>query len=153
MVRRYDKIVTKLNDLLLMNHQVGKTFFKLQNNVGDDSLKSYFDKKVIERNQFGELLQEELKKIETKVDTLPLMQNRRNHLRMLNLKKVLHIENNLDLFKQVYKVLQLSIKKYNELLMEMHLPLSLCKLLIKQRDHIQSSLDLIKKEAAVTGFA
>ncbi|MEP1487971.1 MAG: hypothetical protein ABJK28_06060 [Algibacter sp.] len=134
-----------MNDLFLMNQQVEKSYAKIQEDIVDASLKSFFKEKAIERNGFCELLQKELNKLETKIDN-PLMMNRRNRLASLNFKKLLHFDEDIDLFKQVYSVMQLSVRKYNELLMEMHLPLSLCKLLIKQRDRIQSSLDLMRKE-------
>lgn len=150
--KRYDRILMKLNDLFLMNYQVGKSFSKVHNDVIDDELKLFFKEKTVERNQFGELLQAELNKLGAG-DANSLMLNRRNHLTKLNFKKLLHLDDDGDLFKQVYKVMQLSIEKYNELLMEMHLPLSLCKLLIKQRDHIQTSFELIKREAAIVVYA
>lgn len=142
----------KLKDLLFMNQEVQKTFAKVQSDSIDHGLKSFFKAKVTERNTFGKLLQAELNKMETKAKTSILMQNRSHCFRSPNLKNVLQIHRDLDLFNQVYKVLQVSIKKYNALLMEIDLPLSLCKLLIKQRDRIQSSLDLIKQEVAITGF-
>lgn len=142
----------KLKDLLFMNQEVQKTFAKVQSDSIDHGLKSFFKAKVTERNTFGKLLQAELNKMETKAKTSILMQNRSHFFRSPNLKNVLQIHRDLDLFNQVYKVLQVSIKKYNALLMEIDLPLSLCKLLIKQRDRIQSSLDLIKQEVAITGF-
>lgn len=142
----------KLKDLLFMNQEVQKTFLKVQSDSIDHGLKSFFKAKVTERNTFGKLLQAELNKLEAKAKTSILMQNRSHYFRSPNLKNVLQIHRDLDLFNQVYKVLQVSIKKYNALLMEIDLPLSLCKLLIKQRDRIQSSLDLIKQEVAITGF-
>lgn len=142
----------KLKDLLFMNQEVQKTFLKVQSDSIDYGLKSFFKAKVTERNTFGKLLQAELNKLEAKAKTSILMQNRSHYFRSPNLKNVLQIHRDLDLFNQVYKVLQVSIKKYNALLMEIDLPLSLCKLLIKQRDRIQSSLDLIKQEVAITGF-
>lgn len=144
----YDKILMKLNDLLLMNHQVEKTFTKVQKDVVDDGLKFFFKEKASERNRFGELLQGELKKLELKAEK-SIMLSRRNQLTTLNFRNLLRFDDDVDLFKQVYNVMELSVEKYNELLMEMNLPLSLCKMLIRQRDYIQSSSDLIKMEAAV----
>lgn len=146
---RYDKIITKLNGLLLMNALVEKTFTQVESTFTHYNLASFFKEKAIERNQFNQLLQQELKKLETKFGALLRLQNRVNHHRMLQLKKEFSIDTNLQLFKQVYIILKLSVKKYNDLLMEMHLPLSLCKLLVKQRDRIQASLNTILEEPFV----
>lgn len=149
--KRYDKILIELNDLFLMNHQVGKIFLKIQDHVVDGSLKSFFKEKEVERNEFCKLLQNESNKLEEKIDN-SIMLNRRNHLTKLNLKKLFHFNKDLDLFMQVNRIMQLSIDKYNELLMEMNMPLSLCKLLVRQRDSVQSSMYLIEREAVSMGF-
>ncbi|WNH08303.1 hypothetical protein [Thalassobellus suaedae] len=151
-VKRYDKILMKLNDLLLMNHEVEKIFSKIQYDDVDSSLKSFFKEKEIERSEFCTMLQNESKKLETKIDD-SIMLNRRNHLTKLNLKKILRYDKDVDLFRQVNNVMQLSIYEYNEFLMEMNLPLSLCKLLIKQRDCIESSLHHITREAEAMRLA
>ena len=39
-----------------------------------------------------------------------------------------------------------SIEKYNELLMEINLPLSVCKLLVKHRDSIYSNMNAMKRQ-------
>lgn len=148
MKKRYDRIFMKLNDLSLMNYQVGKTYEKAIKNVPDDALKDFFRKKGVERSNFGELLQREITKLEGNNEG-SLMLDRRNHLIKMNFKNLLHFENEKELFTAVHKIMLLSIEKYNELLMEIHLPLSLCKLLIKERDYIQSSLGLIKRKEAV----
>lgn len=147
-VKRYDRILIKLNDLFVMNHQVEETFAKVQDNVEDRNLQSFVKEKIIERNQFGESLENELKKLETKTNN-SLVLARRNGLKKFNFKRLLNFNDDIDLLKQVYKMMQLSVKKYNELLMEMHLPLSLCKLLIRQRDRIQNSLEVMQRETAI----
>ncbi|GAA4232948.1 hypothetical protein GCM10022291_08840 [Postechiella marina] len=147
-VKRYDRILIKLNDLFVMNHQLEETFAKVQDNVEDRNLQSFVKQKIIERNQFGESLENELKKLETKTNN-SLVLARRNGLKKFNFKRLLNFNDDIDLLKQVYKMMQLSVKKYNELLMEMHLPLSLCKLLIKQRDRIQNSLEVMQRETAI----
>lgn len=147
-MKRYDRILTKLNDLSLMNYQVEKTYAKAVKDVTDERMKTFFKEKGAERKQFDALLQVEIKKLESKVDNA-LMINRRNHLVKMNIKNLMDFENERELLNAVYKITELSIEKYNELLMEMHMSLSLCKLLIKQRDHMQSSLHLIRRQEAV----
>ena len=47
---------------------------------------------------------------------------------------------------EVYNLKALSVKKYNELLREMSLPLSTCKLLIRQRDTIEDDMIMLKRQ-------
>ncbi|MFI1773014.1 hypothetical protein [Thalassobellus citreus] len=141
-----------MNDLFLMNQQVGKIFSKMQGDVPDVNLKTFFKEKELERKRFCEMLQNESKKLETKVDNSIMLQ-RRNHLTELSIKKSLRYEKSSNLLRQVNNLMQFSIMKYNDLLMEMNLSLPLCKLLVKQRDCIQSSLFLVKREADAMGFA
>mgnify|MGYP003634047710 CR=1 FL=1 len=142
----------KLNDLFLMNQQVGKIFSRIQDDVVDGNLKSFFKEKELERNEFCKMLQNESKKLETKVDSSIMLQ-RRNHLTELSFKNLLRYDKNIDLFLQVNNIMQFSLEKYNDLLMEMNMSLPLCKLLVKQRDSIQSSSFLIEREADAMGFA
>ena len=79
------------------------------------------------------MLQNESKKLETKVDSSIMLQ-RRNHLTELSFKNLLRYDKNIDLFLQVNNIMQFSLEKYNDLLMEMNMSLPLCKLLVKQRD-------------------
>ncbi|MFI1745101.1 hypothetical protein [Thalassobellus sediminis] len=135
-----------------MNQQVGKIFSKMQGDVPDVNLKTFFKEKELERKRFCEMLQNESKKLETKVDNSIMLQ-RRNHLTELSFKKSLRYEKSSNLLRQVNNLMQFSIVKYNDLLMEMNLSLPLCKLLVKQRDCIQSSLFLVEREADAMGFA
>ncbi len=151
-VKQYDKILMKLNDLFLMNQQVERIFSKIQNDVEDANLKAFFKEKEIERKRFCEMLQNESKKLEAKVEN-SIMLKRRNHLTELSFKKLLSYDKNSNLLRQVNNLMQINIAKYNDLLMEMNLSLTLCKLLVKQRDSIQSSSFLIEREADALGFA
>jgi len=103
-LKQYDKILMKLNDLFLMNQQVERIFSKMQGDVADANLKAFFKEKELERKRFCEMLQNESKKLEIKVDNSIMLQ-RRN------------------------------------------------KLLVKQRDCIQTSSFLIEREADAMGFA
>lgn len=151
-LKQYDKILMKLNDLFLMNQQVERIFSKMQGDVADANLKAFFKEKELERKRFCEMLQNESKKLEIKVDNSIMLQ-RRNHLTELSFKKLLSYDKNSNLLRQVNNLMQISIAKYNDLLMEMNLSLPLCKLLVKQRDCIQTSSFLIEREADAMGFA
>ena len=60
-------------------------------------------------------------------------------------KTLLLLNNEDDLIDEVVALKRLSIEKYNDVLREINLPLSVCKLLVKQRDSIYSNMNAMKR--------
>lgn len=142
-----EKILSKLNELIIMNEEVENTYAKILKNSSRESFASFFKEKIAMRNQFGLLLLKEANKLDEEGQK-SIMLNRRNTFIRTNFKTSLRINNNRSLQNEIFRIEQLSIEKYNELLMEMNLPLTLCKLLMKQRDIIQYTSRLIEREEA-----
>ncbi len=142
-----NNFLSKLNELIIMNEEVEKTYKEILKDILVEEFKPFFKDKIQVRNQFGQLLLKEVNKLGDK-EQEPIMLNRRNKLIRSSLKKSLKINKALNLQNEVYRIEQFSIDKYNELLMEMNLPLKLCKLLIKQRDTIQYTSRLIERGEA-----
>lgn len=140
----YHKILRKLNDLQIMNNEIEKVYLKALKEISNNKLRAFFQKKGFEKSQFVRLLQGEINKLKMQNNSIEL--DRRFSPVSTNYSKLLHIDNDGDLYESAYKIEQFSVEKYNELLMELNLPLSLCKLLIKQRDRIEFESDLIKEE-------
>ncbi len=101
-----------------------------------------------ERQEFGKLMQNEIKKLGVEEED-SIMLRRRSKLVRVNFRNLLELDDERDLLNRVYEIEQLSVKKYNELLVEINLPLSSCKLLIKQLDKVQFMLNLIKRTDAL----
>ena len=142
-----NNFLSKLNELIIMNEEVEKTYKEILKDILVEEFEPFFKDKIQVRNQFGQLLLKEVNKLGDK-EQEPIMLNRRNKLIRSSLKKSLKINKALNLQNEVYRIEQFSIDKYNELLMEMNLPLKLCKLLIKQRDTIQYTSRLIERGEA-----
>lgn len=142
-----NNFLSKLNELIIMNEEVEKTYKKIQKNTSNEEFIPFFKDKIEVRNQFGQLLLKEVNKLGDK-EQESIMLNRRNKLIRSSLKKSLQINDELNLQNEVYRIEQFSVEKYNELLMEMNLPLKLCKLLIRQRDIIQYTSRLIERGEA-----
>lgn len=147
-MKRYDKILTKLNDLLIMNEEVVKIYAKMLKTDSGNRLKAFFMDRGAERQEFGKLMQNEIKKLGVEEED-SIMLRRRSKLVRVNFRNLLELDDERDLLNGVYEIEQLSVKKYNELLVEMNLPLSSCKLLIKQLDKVQLRLNLIKRADAL----
>ncbi|TGV02826.1 DUF2383 domain-containing protein [Flavivirga rizhaonensis] len=144
-MKKENKILVKLNDIFLMNKVIEKTYIKTYEKVSDINIKALLKEKSLERYNFSEILQNEIKKLGADVEE-SIMSKRRYHFYMRSFSNLLQLEDNIGLLNAVYKIELLCIEKYNELLQEINLSLSLCRLLVKQRDHIQYGLRLIKKE-------
>lgn len=142
-----NNFISKLNELIIMNDEVEKTYGKILKNGSSEAFISFFKDKITMRNQFGKLLLKEVNKLEVK-DQKSIMLTRRYKLIRTDMKKTLQVNSNRSLQNEVFRIELLSIEKYNELLMEMNLPLTICKLLIKQRDAIQYTSRLIERGEA-----
>lgn len=144
-MKRKTEILVKLNDVFLMNEVIKKTYTKACEKVFNLNIKIFFRERSLERYSFGEMLQNEIKKFDTDVEE-SIMSRRRYHLYMRRFNNLLQLESDSDLLNSIYKIELTCIEKYNELLGEINLSLSLCRLLIKEQDNIQYGLRLIKKE-------
>lgn len=144
-MKRKKEILVKLNDVFLMNEVIEEIYTKAYKKVSNINIRVFLKERILERSDFGEMLQNEIKKFDTDVEK-SIMSRRRHHLYMRSFNNLLHLENNSDLVNSIYKIERISIEKYNELLREINLSLPLCRFLIKQQDNIYYGLRLIKKE-------
>lgn len=144
-MKRLERILEKMNDLLIMNCEVEKIYFELLDKTHDKDLKAFFSERGFERREFGKDLKLEILKLDgepkysvgLKSDFYKYWMNFRNFL-------LLDDEKNIT--QEVYGLTVFSVRKYNELLSEMSLPLSTCKLLMKQRDRIEEGMVVLKRQ-------
>ena len=139
------RMIEKLNSLLIMNNEVEKLYTEALNLVKEDNFSAFFREQAYERNEFGKELKIEIEKLEVAPKELVAL-SRAFYLKRMNFKNLIKLNAEAELFNEVYTLKVNSINNYNALLMERNLPLSLCKVLIKQRDRIQVKLNALKRE-------
>ncbi|WP_242203988.1 DUF2383 domain-containing protein [Aestuariivivens insulae] len=146
-----DKVVTKMNNLLMLNYEVEKMYLDAFDIVEDERLKVFFRERAFERNESARALRGQIIKLgfEPKsFDRLNKLSNR-YYIIWKNIRPLLKEGNIPELLDQVCSVKQWSMDNYNSLLQEINLPLSLCKLLASQRDLLQSNMHTIKAREAL----
>ncbi|WP_136480353.1 PA2169 family four-helix-bundle protein [Cognatitamlana onchidii] len=144
-MKRIEHITSKMNDLLIMNAEVEKMYLELFNKLNDYELKTLIKERAEQRNEFNKDLKFEIIELGGKPKYAKAAKSEFYKFWM-NFRNLLLLEDNKDLFYELYDLKELSVKKYNDILQEMHLPLSSCKLLIRQRDNIQDAMDALKRE-------
>ncbi|NMH87063.1 hypothetical protein [Flavivirga algicola] len=147
-MKKENKILVKLNDVFLMNEAIEKVYTKACEKVSNIDVKAVLKEKSLERYNFGKMLQNEIKKLDANAKE-DIMSRRIYQLYMKSFSNLLRMENHSDLLNAICKIELLCLEKYNELLREINLSLSLCRLLIKQQDNIQYGVRSIKKELIV----
>jgi len=142
-MKHLDKILSQLNELLVMNYEVEKIYLEAHDIANDEDLKTFFRDRNIERNEFGSALRQEIIELGGSLKELSNLSNRYQKVWM-SFKELLDTDNEYELLNEIGKLKRQNIAAYNLLLQEINLSLSLCKLLVKQRDSIQMSLNSLR---------
>jgi len=145
-IKHSEKVVTKTNNLLMMSYEAEKIYTDASDIVNDDELKSFFRELAFERNEFARALKNEtiiLGEIPQSFEGLNKL-SRAYHIFWKNLRPLLKENDTLGLFEQICNIKEWSIDNYNNLLQELNLSLSLCRLLVEQRDLLQSKMNSIR---------
>tara|TARA_R110002049_G_scaffold37208_1_gene117443 strand:- start:9545 stop:9994 length:450 start_codon:yes stop_codon:yes gene_type:complete len=135
----------KMNDLLIMNYEAEKIYTEAHKIMVDGNLKAFFKERAFERKRFANELRLEIDKLggEPKHFGKPRYNFYRTWIRLRDL---VALEDEHDLLHEVRNLKLVTLEKYNELLRGINLPLSVCRLLIKQSDAIQAGLNAIKRQ-------
>lgn len=139
-----ERILAKLNNLLIMNYETEKVYLEALELATGDNLKAFFRERGFERNEFSRQLKVEIIKLDgqpKKFNGLSSTFDKKRH----DFKTLLLLNNEDDLMDVVVALKRFSIEKYNDVLREINLPLSVCKLLVKQRDSIYSNMNAMKR--------
>ncbi|ALJ05906.1 hypothetical protein APS56_12535 [Pseudalgibacter alginicilyticus] len=127
-----------------MNYESVKIYTETQKHLTHDGLKAFFKKRAMARQKFIVDLSLELKKLGGEPQYSQKLSY--NFYRTwIRLRDLFAEENENDLLSEISDLKAQDLEKYNELLREINLPLSVCKLLVKQTDDIQSALNTIKR--------
>ncbi|MCB4798531.1 PA2169 family four-helix-bundle protein [Tamlana sp. PT2-4] len=137
----------KLNNLLSLNNEVEEIYSEVEEKVSDVSLKNFFKERALERHEFSELIKLEIENLGETPEPKSI-QSKRFYKTKMKVRNLVFSDNELDLLDEVFNLKQETIDNYNDVLMQPHLPLKLCKLLVKQRDNVQSTMRVLKREAA-----
>jgi DNA polymerase III gamma/tau subunit len=151
-LKHSEKVIVKANNLLKMNHEVEKIYIDAHDIVDDEKLKSFFRELAFERNEFSKALQRETIKLGEAPQNFEGLNklSRAYHIIWKNLRPLLKQDNTPELLDQICSIKEWSIDNYNNLLQEFNLSLSLCKLLVEQRDLLHSKMNRIKVNEALT---
>lgn len=138
------KLIKAINNLLLMNYEAERIYIETLDIVKDTRLKTFFRERGYERNEYGRQLRAEI----TNLGGIPRSHDglSRDYYKLwINFKRLLlEDEESEALLDEVCYVKQLSIDAYDEVLHMHKLPISLCKILVEQRDNIQAGIYAIR---------
>lgn len=143
-MKQVGDILGKMNDLLIMNGEAEKIYYELLDKTIDEDLILIFKESASERQDFGRDLKFEILKLNGEPNN-PKNIKSDLYKYWMNLRNFLLFEDEKNLMHEVYNLKALSVKKYNELLSEMSLPLSTCKLLIRHCDVIEHGMIKLKQ--------
>jgi uncharacterized protein (TIGR02284 family) len=137
--------VEKMNDLLIMSYEAEKIYAEAHKILVDGDLKVFFKERAVERQKFADDLRLEIEKLGGKAKRLgkPSYSFYRT---WIGLRDLISMGQEGDLLGEVCNIKTASLEAYNELLRKINLPLSVCRLLIKQSDDIQTTLNAIKRQ-------
>lgn len=143
-LKQTDYIVEKLNDLVILNEEIESAYNKASNELKFADNVAFSKQSASQRNKFIQVLNKELKRYDEN-NEMQIVLKRRFHLIRTNFKQQVKIGNDLDFLSKVYSNELLCVNKYDELLSQINLPLSLCRALLKQRDIVQARIHLIER--------
>jgi uncharacterized protein (TIGR02284 family) len=144
-MKSLEKILSKLNNLLIMNYEIEKVYLEAQDLATDDDLKAFFRERSFERNEFSRQLRAEIIKLGGNPKQLHVSSSDFDRI-WTNFRNFIISNNENDLMEEIFSLKRYNIEKYNELLRQINLPLSTCKLLLKQQDSIYNHMNAMKRE-------
>lgn len=138
-----EKISNKLNELMVKNYTAEKGYRNAIDNITDDRLKLFFNRRVNERNKFAKELKQEI----LKFDDLPEdLDNFKGYMFRNGMPiKTIDVENKEQaVLDEVIKGEQANLKKYKQVLKNNLFPPATDSLLVKHKKAIQASLNTEK---------
>jgi len=144
-MKHSDRIFEKVNNLLTANYEAEKIYSEISRTISGESLKMFFKERKIKRHNFNNVLINELDRHNIIPKSAATFSNYNNKMKFKG--SGINILNSGDQFQiEVIRLKNESLNRYNDLLLEISLPLSLCKALSKQRDDIQAAMLILAKD-------
>ena len=143
-MKHSERVLDKINNLLDVNYEAEKIYSEIFKSVSNESLKKFFKDRQTKRREYNKELVNEIDRNGIIPKSASLLNNYYNKLQ----KRESDFENSNNgdyLLFEVFRLKKETVNKYDELLREMSLPLSLCKALVKQRDNIQATMQILAR--------
>ncbi|MEP3838150.1 MAG: DUF2383 domain-containing protein [Algibacter sp.] len=139
-----EKLLKGLNDLLTLNLEVEKIYMEALSAVSDTELKTFFTESGLERNEFGKELKAEMEMYNTEME-LKFDGKLENgfYVTWMNFRRLFLFEDKINLYEEICKLKELTIRKYDNLLSQKELPHSTIKVLEHHKAKIQNALNTI----------
>ena len=133
----------KLNALLEKTYDAEKGFKKAAENIENNSLKIYFNRKAEERYTFGHELKKEIKSFNQDVDKGGSLTGTA-HRAWMDVKSLFSLDDEESMLEEAIRGEKASIEEYNDVLKETSLPSSTKDVLESQKATIETGLYNIK---------
>ena len=144
-MKRSDRIFEKVNNLLTANYKAEKIYSEISRTISGEPLKMFFKERKIKRHNFNKVIINELDRHNIIPKAATTLGNYNTKMKLKG--SGINLLNSGDQFQiEVIRLKNESLNRYNDLLLELSLPLSLCKALSKQRDDIQSAMLILSKD-------
>lgn len=142
---QYEETVgNKLNDLLEKNHDAEKGFKKASENAKHAGLKSYFNSKSQERNNFGQQLKSEIKNFHQEPEKEGSVVGSA-HRTWMDVKSWFSSDNDESMLEEAIRGEKAAVDEYHDVLQETTLPSSTKDMLVSQKATIEQGLSKIKR--------
>ncbi|RXG18414.1 putative protein (TIGR02284 family) [Leeuwenhoekiella aestuarii] len=138
-----EKISNKLNELLTKNYDAEAGYKLASENVKDNTLKEYFNRRAKERYDFGHQIKNEIKVYGETPDKGTSLAGDAHRLWM-NVKSTLSNDNEESILEETIRGEKNALEEYNNILKEPNIPPTTESILKVQRDTIKSALEEVK---------
>ncbi|MEH6656877.1 PA2169 family four-helix-bundle protein [Leeuwenhoekiella marinoflava] len=138
-----EKISNKLNELLTKNYDAEAGYKLASENVKNNTLKEYFNRRAKERYDFGHQIKNEIKVYGETPDKGTSLAGDAHRLWM-NVKSTVSNDNEEAILEETIRGEKNAIEEYNNILKEPNIPPTTESILIVQRDNIKSALEEVK---------
>ena len=138
-----EKISNKLNELLTKNYDAEAGYKLASENVKDNTLKEYFNRRAKERYDFGHQIKNEIKVYGETPDKGTSLAGDAHRLWM-NVKSTLSNDNEEAILEETIRGEKNAIDEYNNILEEPNLPPTTESILNNQLNTIKSALEEVK---------
>ena len=139
-----ETISEKLNELLERTYDAEKGFKKAAENTEHTYLKRYFERKALERYNFANALDNEIRSFGEKPEKDGSLEGT-VHRAWMDVKAMFSVDNDESMLEEAIRGEKTALSDYNEVINDSSLPMSTQSILIKQRDTIASDLNTIKR--------
>lgn len=143
MNNKQSKIVNQLEEILEKNRDAQKGYKKAAENAKDSRLKSYFEKKSMDRNGFNMSLKNELVANYDEIDDAGSFTGT-IHRAWMDVKSLFSADDDEAMLEEAIKGDKAAVEEYDEVLEDSNLPQALIQLLREQKNAIRADLSKIK---------